>query len=150
MCAVCLDKQTEEKVVDESSSSHCFTHLQQETLYRISVHSRLGSAEGAAVSILHPTGLNPRFSELSVHRELSQELDTCASESLFAFPPAGGASGRHKLDHQLRAHVRRATKGSKSTIKLNESRERGLNWDSAAPTTHQRTMLVTWQIWPIS
>lgn len=59
MCVVCLDKQTEEKVVDESSSSHCFTDLQQETLYRISVHSRLDSAEGAAVSILHPTGLNP-------------------------------------------------------------------------------------------
>lgn len=59
LCVVCLDKQTEEKVVDESSSSHCFTDLQQETLYRISVHSRLGSAEGAAVTILHPTGLNP-------------------------------------------------------------------------------------------
>ncbi|XP_075882780.1 collagen alpha-1(XX) chain-like [Nelusetta ayraudi] len=53
------DKQTKEKVVDESGSSHCFTDLQQETLYRISVHSLLGAAEGAAVSILHPTATAP-------------------------------------------------------------------------------------------
>ena len=54
--SVKLDKQQKEEMVDESSSSHCFTHLEAETVYRISVHSRLGSAEGAAVSILHPTG----------------------------------------------------------------------------------------------
>lgn len=56
-CPVCLDKQTKEDIVDDSSSSHCFTNLEPETLYRISLHSLLGSAEGAAVSILHPTGL---------------------------------------------------------------------------------------------
>ncbi|KAF3696515.1 Collagen alpha-1(XX) chain Precursor [Channa argus] len=48
-------KKTKEETVDESSSSHCFTDLEPETLYRISLHSLLGSAEGAAVSILHPT-----------------------------------------------------------------------------------------------
>lgn len=56
MCALCTDKRTKEEAVDESSSSHCFTDLEQETLYRISVQALLGSAEGAAVSILHPTG----------------------------------------------------------------------------------------------
>lgn len=55
--SVCADKQTKEASVAESSSSHCFNDLGSETLYRISVHSLLGSAEGAAVSILHPTGL---------------------------------------------------------------------------------------------
>lgn len=55
-CPVCSDKQTKEDVVGDSSSSHCFTDLEAETLYRISLHSLLGSAEGAAVSILHPTG----------------------------------------------------------------------------------------------
>ncbi|XP_069383332.1 collagen alpha-1(XX) chain isoform X2 [Paralichthys olivaceus] len=53
------DKVTKEERVDESSSSHCFTDLDPETLYRISVHSLLGSAEGAAVSILHPTATAP-------------------------------------------------------------------------------------------
>uniref|UniRef100_A0A3B4XUQ3 Collagen type XX alpha 1 chain n=1 Tax=Seriola lalandi dorsalis TaxID=1841481 RepID=A0A3B4XUQ3_SERLL len=53
------DKDTKEETVDESSSSHCFTDLEPETLYRISVHSLLGSAEGAAVSILHPTAKAP-------------------------------------------------------------------------------------------
>lgn len=52
-------KQTKEEIVDESSSSHCFTDLEPETLYRISVHSLLGSAEGTAVSILHPTATAP-------------------------------------------------------------------------------------------
>uniref|UniRef100_A0A3Q1B0V9 Solute carrier family 35 member C2 n=1 Tax=Amphiprion ocellaris TaxID=80972 RepID=A0A3Q1B0V9_AMPOC len=50
------DKQTKQEAVDESSSSHCFTDLEPGILYRISVHSLLGSAEGTAVSILHPTG----------------------------------------------------------------------------------------------
>lgn len=45
------------QTVTNSSRSHCFTNLQPESLYRISVHSVLGAAEGAAVSILHPTGL---------------------------------------------------------------------------------------------
>ncbi|XP_071331691.1 collagen alpha-1(XX) chain isoform X2 [Trachinotus anak] len=49
------DRDTKEESVDDSSSRHCFTDLEPETLYRISVHSLLGSAEGAAVSILHPT-----------------------------------------------------------------------------------------------
>ncbi|KAM9785483.1 collagen alpha-1(XX) chain-like [Neosynchiropus ocellatus] len=53
------DKQTKEEIVDETSSSHCFTDLQPETLHRISVHSLLGSAEGAAVTILHPTAAAP-------------------------------------------------------------------------------------------
>ncbi|XP_035501676.2 collagen alpha-1(XIV) chain isoform X6 [Scophthalmus maximus] len=53
------DKETKEERVDESSSSHCFTDLEPETLYRISVHSLLSSAEGAAVSILHPTATAP-------------------------------------------------------------------------------------------
>ncbi|XP_055366271.1 collagen alpha-1(XIV) chain isoform X2 [Betta splendens] len=53
------DKQTKEEAVDDSSSSHCFSELQPETLYRISLHSLLGSAEGAAVSILHPTAVAP-------------------------------------------------------------------------------------------
>ncbi|KAE8293092.1 Collagen alpha-1(XIV) chain Undulin Precursor [Larimichthys crocea] len=53
------DKQIKEEIVDESSSSHCFNDLEPETLYRISVHSLLGSAEGAAVSILHPTATAP-------------------------------------------------------------------------------------------
>lgn len=52
-----LDKRTKEGNVDESSSSHCFTDLEPESLYRISVYSILGSAEGTAVTILHPTGL---------------------------------------------------------------------------------------------
>uniref|UniRef100_A0A672J3F2 Solute carrier family 35 member C2 n=1 Tax=Salarias fasciatus TaxID=181472 RepID=A0A672J3F2_SALFA len=52
-------QQTTEELVSDSSSSHCFTQLEAETLYRISVHSLLGPAEGAAVSILHPTGTAP-------------------------------------------------------------------------------------------
>ncbi|KAK5863096.1 hypothetical protein PBY51_000152 [Eleginops maclovinus] len=59
------DKQTKEKAVAESSSSHCFTDLEPETLYRISVHSLIGSAEGAAVSILHPTATAP--ARLPIH-----------------------------------------------------------------------------------
>ncbi|XP_017288968.1 collagen alpha-1(XX) chain isoform X1 [Kryptolebias marmoratus] len=53
------DKQTKQDIVDESSSSYCFTELEPETMYRISVHSLLGSVEGAAVSILHPTAPAP-------------------------------------------------------------------------------------------
>uniref|UniRef100_A0A3B3WX03 Solute carrier family 35 member C2 n=1 Tax=Poecilia mexicana TaxID=48701 RepID=A0A3B3WX03_9TELE len=53
------DKQIKQETVDESTNSYCFNHLEPETLYRISVHSLLGSAEGAAVSILHPTAPAP-------------------------------------------------------------------------------------------
>ncbi|KAM9351295.1 collagen alpha-1(XX) chain-like [Symphorus nematophorus] len=62
------DKQTKEEAVDESSSSHCFADLEPETLYRISVHSLLGSAEGAAVSILHPTATAP--ARIPIHPRL--------------------------------------------------------------------------------
>ncbi|XP_029363195.1 collagen alpha-1(XX) chain [Echeneis naucrates] len=72
-------KDTKEETVDESSSSHCFTDLQPETLYRISVHSLLGSAEGAAVSILHPTAtaparipIHPRM--YPIHNEVCPEV----------------------------------------------------------------------------
>ncbi|KAJ0036441.1 hypothetical protein NQD34_005118 [Periophthalmus magnuspinnatus] len=40
------DKQIEEQRVDASSTSHCFSGLQPETLYRISVYCTLGAAEG--------------------------------------------------------------------------------------------------------
>uniref|UniRef100_A0A3P8XYZ6 Collagen alpha-1(XX) chain n=1 Tax=Esox lucius TaxID=8010 RepID=A0A3P8XYZ6_ESOLU len=53
------DKETKQEIVDASSSSYCFTELQPETVYRISVHSRLETVEGAAVSILHPTASAP-------------------------------------------------------------------------------------------
>ncbi|KAK9954343.1 hypothetical protein ABG768_016418 [Culter alburnus] len=53
------DKQTKEEIVDAGSSSHCFSELQSETVYRISVHSRLGTVEGGAVTILHPTATAP-------------------------------------------------------------------------------------------
>ncbi|XP_035238120.1 collagen alpha-1(XX) chain [Anguilla anguilla] len=53
------DKRTKQKVVDASSNSHCFSDLQPETVYRISVHSRLGTAEGTAVTILHSTASAP-------------------------------------------------------------------------------------------
>ncbi|KAG7283446.1 hypothetical protein CRUP_035239 [Coryphaenoides rupestris] len=53
------DKSTREEQVGETSSSLCFSQLEPETLYRISVHSRLGATEGAAVSILHPTAPAP-------------------------------------------------------------------------------------------
>nr|XP_040048670.1 collagen alpha-1(XX) chain isoform X2 [Gasterosteus aculeatus aculeatus] len=73
------DKQAKEEAVDESSSSQCFTDLEPETLYRISVHSLLGSAEGAAVSILHPTAtaparipIHPRM--YPVHNEVCPEV----------------------------------------------------------------------------
>ncbi|XP_056155913.1 collagen alpha-1(XX) chain [Lampris incognitus] len=62
------DKQMKEDFVDESSSSHCFTDLEPETVYRISVHARLGSAEGTAVSILHPTAVAP--ARIPVHPRL--------------------------------------------------------------------------------
>lgn len=54
----CTDKQTKEDIVDAASSSHCFSELQPEKVYRISVHSRVGTVEGAGVTILHPTGQN--------------------------------------------------------------------------------------------
>ncbi|XP_016138629.1 collagen alpha-1(XX) chain [Sinocyclocheilus grahami] len=53
------DKQTKEDKVDAASSSHCFSELQPETIYRISVHSHLGTVEGPAVTILHPTATAP-------------------------------------------------------------------------------------------
>ncbi|XP_016320587.1 collagen alpha-1(XX) chain-like isoform X1 [Sinocyclocheilus anshuiensis] len=53
------DKQTKEDIVDAASSSHCFSELQPETVYRISVHSHVGTVEGAAVTILHPTATAP-------------------------------------------------------------------------------------------
>uniref|UniRef100_UPI0037E94F4A collagen alpha-1(XX) chain-like isoform X2 n=1 Tax=Semicossyphus pulcher TaxID=241346 RepID=UPI0037E94F4A len=63
------DKETKkEETVDESSSSHCFTDLEPETLYRINVHSLLGSEEGAAVSILHPTATAP--ARIPIHPRL--------------------------------------------------------------------------------
>ncbi|XP_040007870.1 collagen alpha-1(XX) chain isoform X3 [Xiphias gladius] len=72
-------KETKEETVDESSSSHCFTDLEPETLYRISVHSLIGSAEGAAVSILHPTAtaqaripIHPRM--YPIHNEVCPEV----------------------------------------------------------------------------
>ncbi|XP_047459345.1 collagen alpha-1(XIV) chain isoform X2 [Mugil cephalus] len=74
------DKQTKQETVDESSSSHCFTDLEPETLYRIGVHSLLGSAEGAAVSILHPTAtapvripIHPRM--YPIHNEVCPEVN---------------------------------------------------------------------------
>ncbi|XP_047224145.1 collagen alpha-1(XX) chain isoform X1 [Girardinichthys multiradiatus] len=71
------DKQTKQETVDESTSSYCFNSLEPETLYRISVHSLLGSAEGAAVSILHPTAparipIQPRI--YPVHNEVCPEI----------------------------------------------------------------------------
>ncbi|XP_055079090.1 collagen alpha-1(XIV) chain [Periophthalmus magnuspinnatus] len=62
------DKQIEEQRVDASSTSHCFSGLQPETLYRISVYCTLGAAEGAAVTILHPTATAP--ARLPVHPRL--------------------------------------------------------------------------------
>uniref|UniRef100_A0A8B9KZI4 Collagen alpha-1(XX) chain n=1 Tax=Astyanax mexicanus TaxID=7994 RepID=A0A8B9KZI4_ASTMX len=53
------DKHTKEDTVDATSNSHCFSELQPETVYRISVHSRLGTVESAAVTILHPTAVAP-------------------------------------------------------------------------------------------
>ncbi|XP_034551481.1 collagen alpha-1(XX) chain [Notolabrus celidotus] len=73
------DKQTKEETVDESRNSHCFTELEPETLYRINVHSLLGSEEGAAVSILHPTAsaptripIHPRL--YPIHNEVCPEV----------------------------------------------------------------------------
>ncbi|XP_034028029.1 collagen alpha-1(XX) chain [Thalassophryne amazonica] len=74
------DQQINEETVDKSSSSHCFTGLEAQTLYRISVHSILGSTEGAAVSILHPTApaparipIHPRM--YPVHNEVCPEVN---------------------------------------------------------------------------
>ncbi|XP_029520281.1 collagen alpha-1(XX) chain isoform X1 [Oncorhynchus nerka] len=62
------DKQTKQEIVDASSSSYCFTELEPETVYRISVHSRLDTVEGAAVSILHPTASSP--ARIPIHPRL--------------------------------------------------------------------------------
>ncbi|XP_048872828.1 collagen alpha-1(XIV) chain isoform X3 [Brienomyrus brachyistius] len=53
------DQKIKEDVTEASSSSHCFSNLQPESMYRISVHSRLGTIEGAAVTILHSTAPTP-------------------------------------------------------------------------------------------
>ncbi|XP_016891607.1 collagen alpha-1(XX) chain isoform X2 [Cynoglossus semilaevis] len=73
------DKTTKEERVDESKSSHCFTDLEAESLYRISVYSILGSAEGAAVSILHPTAAAPAHIPIHprlypIHNEVCPEV----------------------------------------------------------------------------
>nr|XP_015824229.2 collagen alpha-1(XX) chain isoform X1 [Nothobranchius furzeri] len=73
------DKRTKQEVADESSSSFCFTDLEPETLYRISVQSLLGSAEGAAVSILHPTASAPVRTSVHprmypIHNEVCPEV----------------------------------------------------------------------------
>ncbi|KAJ8257560.1 hypothetical protein GJAV_G00186960 [Gymnothorax javanicus] len=62
------DKQSQQEVVDGSSNSHCFSDLQPETVYRISVHSRLETAEGAGVTILHSTATAP--ARVSLHPKL--------------------------------------------------------------------------------
>uniref|UniRef100_A0A3P9N8M6 Solute carrier family 35 member C2 n=1 Tax=Poecilia reticulata TaxID=8081 RepID=A0A3P9N8M6_POERE len=73
------DKQIKQETVDESTNSYCFNHLEPETLYRVSVHSLLGSAEGAAVSILHPTAPAPARipvppRKYPVHNEVLQSI----------------------------------------------------------------------------
>ncbi|XP_068601924.1 collagen alpha-1(XX) chain [Brachionichthys hirsutus] len=73
------DKLTKGQTVDESSSSHCFTDLEPDALYRISVHSVLGSAEGPAVSVLHPTATAPARSPTHpqmypIHNEVCPEV----------------------------------------------------------------------------
>ncbi len=73
------DKETKEDIVDAVSSSHCFSELQPETVYRISVHSRVGTIEGAAVTILHPTGQNPVWVKLQPKQLLIFVLLNCNS-----------------------------------------------------------------------
>ncbi|XP_014326962.1 solute carrier family 35 member C2 isoform X1 [Xiphophorus maculatus] len=73
------DKQVKQETVSETTNSYCFNHLEPETLYRISVHSLLGSAEGAAVSILHPTAPAPARIPIPpriypVHNEVCPEV----------------------------------------------------------------------------
>lgn len=53
------DKQMKQEVLDASTNNHCFSELEPETVYRISVFSRLETVEGAAVSILHSTAAAP-------------------------------------------------------------------------------------------
>ncbi|XP_062396603.1 collagen alpha-1(XX) chain [Sardina pilchardus] len=53
------DKQMKQEVLDASTNNHCFSELLPETVYRISVYSRLETVEGAAVSILHATATAP-------------------------------------------------------------------------------------------
>ncbi|XP_072569190.1 collagen alpha-1(XX) chain isoform X2 [Paramormyrops kingsleyae] len=53
------DHKIKEDVIEASSSSHCFSNLQPESMYRISIHSRLGTIEGTAVTILHSTAPTP-------------------------------------------------------------------------------------------
>ncbi|XP_076133149.1 collagen alpha-1(XX) chain-like [Alosa pseudoharengus] len=73
------DKQMKQEVLDASTNNHCFSELQPETVYRISVYSRLETVEGAAVSILHATAaapvripIPPRI--FSSHNEVCPEL----------------------------------------------------------------------------
>lgn len=73
------DKQTKQETVNESTSNYCFEGLEPETLYRISVLSLLGSAEGAAVSILHPTAPAPARIPIApriytIHNEVCPEV----------------------------------------------------------------------------
>ncbi|XP_072315739.1 collagen alpha-1(XIV) chain, partial [Eucyclogobius newberryi] len=73
------DKQTQEHRVDASKNSHCFSALTPESLYRISVYCTLGPAEGAAVTILHPTAAAPPRTPLQprlypVHNEVCPEV----------------------------------------------------------------------------
>ncbi|KAK7884037.1 hypothetical protein WMY93_027160 [Mugilogobius chulae] len=50
---------SQEQTVDSSHTSLCFSELQPQTLYRISVFCSVGTVEGAAVTILHPTAAAP-------------------------------------------------------------------------------------------
>ncbi|XP_063064031.1 collagen alpha-1(XX) chain [Engraulis encrasicolus] len=73
------DKQLKQEVLDASTNSHCFSELEPETVYRISVYSRLEKVEGAAVSILHSTAAAPIRIPIpprvfSTHNEVCPEL----------------------------------------------------------------------------
>ncbi|XP_018593153.2 solute carrier family 35 member C2 [Scleropages formosus] len=73
------DKQMKEQTVDASSNSHCFFDLLPEAVYRVSVHSRLGPVEGAAVTILHstasaPAKLSPQPRLPPTHNEVCPEV----------------------------------------------------------------------------
>ncbi|TWW56200.1 Collagen alpha-1(XIV) chain [Takifugu flavidus] len=73
------DKKLMEQTLNNSSSTHCFMNLEHESLYRISVHSLLGSTEGAAVSLLHPTATTPARilihpHKFPIHNEVCPEV----------------------------------------------------------------------------
>ncbi|XP_066558755.1 collagen alpha-1(XX) chain [Amia ocellicauda] len=53
------DKKTEDRNLDSLTSSHCFTDLQPEVVYRISMYSLLQTAEGTPVTVLHSTAAGP-------------------------------------------------------------------------------------------